>query len=126
MDQEGMFGDGDVVSDYSAAIKAIGAGRRGAVSLHQLLYGIGPSLTERVITPESHVQNVDDVEAVAGAQREIMPLRSGTELAQGGEVEKGFSEEAALREASRCLQCGLICYNQTAAAESLDTEEATA
>jgi len=125
MDQEGMFGEGDVVSDYSAAIKAIGAGRRGAVSLHQLLYGIGPSLTERVITPESHVQNVDDVEAVAGAQREIMPLRSGTELARGEEVEKGFSEAAALREASRCLQCGLICYNHTAGTESKAVEETT-
>ena len=126
MDQQGIFGDGDVLSDYSAAIKAIGAGRRGAVSLHQVLYGIGPTLTDHVITSESHVQNVDDVEAVADIQREIMPLSSGLELVRGDEVEKGFSEEVARREADRCLQCGLICYNHTAESDSLDTEEATA
>jgi hypothetical protein len=125
MDREGMFSDGDVLSDYSAAIKAIGAGRRGAVSLHQVLYGIGPSLTENVITPESHVQDVDSVEAVATVQREIMPLRSGRDVARDGEVEEGFSEEAALRESSRCLQCGLICYNHTAETESTAVEETT-
>jgi NADPH-dependent glutamate synthase beta subunit-like oxidoreductase/Pyruvate/2-oxoacid:ferredoxin oxidoreductase delta subunit len=126
MDQDGIFSEGDVLSDYSAAIKAIGAGRRGAVSLHQVLYGIGPALTERVITPQSNIQNVHAVEAVAGTLREIMPLRSGLELMQGGEVEKGFSEAAARKEASRCLQCGLICYNHTAESDPLDTEEATA
>jgi NADPH-dependent glutamate synthase beta subunit-like oxidoreductase len=26
------------------------------------------------------------------------------------EVEKGFTEPMALTEASRCLQCGLVCY----------------
>jgi NADPH-dependent glutamate synthase beta subunit-like oxidoreductase len=126
IDQKGIFSEGDVLSDYSAAIKAIGAGRRGAVSLHQVLYGLGPSLTDNVITPESHIQNVDAVEAVADARREIMPLRSGLELVRGDEIEKGFSEAVARKEASRCLQCGLICYNQTGEPESLDTEEATA
>ena len=125
-DQKGIFSEGDVLSDYSAAIKAIGAGRRGAVSLHQVLYGIGPSLTENVITPESHIQNVDAVEAVSDVQREIMPLRSGLELVRGDEIEKGFSETVARKEASRCLQCGLICYNQTADVEPEGFEKAPA
>jgi len=118
-DSVGVFGEGDALSDYSAAIKAIGAGRRAAASLHQTIYGIGPLLTDRVITPRVHLQDVDHVEAVAAAQRQIMPLCSGPQLASCGEVEVGFTESMARREAARCLQCGLICYNHTAASEPL-------
>ena len=50
-DEVGIFADGDVLADYSAAIKAIGAGRRAAASLQHFLHRIEPSLTETVITP---------------------------------------------------------------------------
>ena len=106
----GLFAEGDVLADYSAAIKAIGAGRRAAASLQQMMYGIDPSLTEHVITPQSTLQNVDHVESVAACQRQIMPLCSDRELFACGEIEKGFNSELARAEASRCLQCGLICY----------------
>jgi len=106
----GLFAEGDVLADYSAAIKAIGAGRRAAASLQQMMYGIDPSLTENVITPQSILQNVDHVESVAACQRQIMPICSGRELAACGEIERGFNSEMARAEASRCLQCGLICY----------------
>ena len=106
----GLFAEGDVLADYSAAIKAIGAGRRAAASLQQMMYGIDPSLTEHVITPQSILQNVDHVESVAACQRKIMPLCSSRELLACGEIERGFNSEMARAEASRCLQCGLICY----------------
>ena len=114
-DEVGLFAEGDVLADYSAAIKAIGAGRRAAVSIQQILYGIDPSLTEHVITPQSLIQDVDHVENVAACQREIMPLCSGRELAACGEIERGFTKESAQAEASRCLQCGLICYEHSEA-----------
>ncbi len=110
----GMFAEGDVMADYSAAIKAIAAGRRAAASLQQLMYGIDPSLTEHVITPQSILQDVDQVESVAACQRQIMPLCSSRELVACGEIERGFSNEMARAEASRCLQCGLICYEHSA------------
>ena len=113
-DEVGLFSEGDVLADYSAAIKAIGAGRRAAVSLQQFLYGIEPILTENVITPRSVLQDVDHVEKVEPCQRAIMPICSGKELAVCGEIERGFSNEIARMEASRCLQCGLICYDHTA------------
>ena len=112
-DEIGLFADGDVLADYSAAIKAIGAGRRAAASLQQIIYGIEPALSDRVITPHSVIQDVDDVEAVAASQRRIMPICSGKELAVCGEIERGFSDEMAQSEASRCLQCGLICYEHS-------------
>jgi formate dehydrogenase (NADP+) beta subunit len=118
----GLFAEGDVLADYSAAIKAIGAGRRAAASLQQMMYGIDPSLTEDVITPQSILQNVNHVESVMACQRQIMPLCSGRELAACGEIEKGFSGEMARAEAARCLQCGLICYEPTVEIE--DQEKA--
>jgi len=112
-DEVGLFAEGDVLADYSAAIKAIGAGRRAAASIQQILYGIDPSVTENVITPQSSIQDVDHVDTVAACQREIMPICSGRELAVCGEIERGFTKEAAQAEASRCLQCGLICYDRS-------------
>jgi NADPH-dependent glutamate synthase beta subunit-like oxidoreductase len=112
-DEVGLFAEGDVLADYSAAIKAIGAGRRAAASIQQILYGIDPSVAETVITPQSLIQDVDHVENVADCQREIMPICSGRQLAVCGEIERGFSQEAAQAEASRCLQCGLICYEHS-------------
>lgn len=102
---DGLLADGDPLSDFSAAIKAIGAGRRGAAAIHQLMYGIEPGLPENVITPDAYIQNVDVVENVTAASRTVMPLAP-----EGVELEKGFDKAQAQAEAGRCLQCGLICY----------------
>jgi formate dehydrogenase beta subunit len=120
IDEVGLFSFGDVLADYSAAIKAIGAGRRGAASLQQLMYGIEPSLTGEVITANSILQDVDHVEEVSASQRLIMPICSGKELAACGEIERGFTAEMAQVEAARCLQCGLICYEHMAPPPSQD------
>ena len=111
-DQRGLYAEGDVLSDYSAAIKAIGAGRRAAVSLHQVMNGIPPQLGEKVIDPQSYIQNISCVENIKPFPRQIMPICSGPELKRCGEIERGFSEDTARKEAGRCLQCGLICYRQ--------------
>ena len=112
-DKTGLFAEGDVLTDFSAAIKAIAAGRRGAASMHQIMYGISSDLSETVLRPDSVLQNVDCVENVRPKPRLIMPLGSTKELAAGKEIEKGFTEEMAQAEASRCLQCGLICYERS-------------
>jgi len=112
-DERGLFAEGDVLADYSAAIKAIGAGRRAAASIHQVMHGLSPNLAEHVITPQSVLQNVYHVEKVQASQRQLMPICSGAELAICGEIERGFSPDMARQEASRCLQCGLICYEHT-------------
>ncbi len=111
-DEQGLFSTGDVMSDYSAAIRAIAAGRRGAASVHQLLYGIALSYPERVLTDDSYIQDVDQVERIAHVPRQIMPICSpGKDGCR--EIEQGFTPEMARAEADRCLQCGLICYERT-------------
>ena len=109
-DQTGFFAPGDAQSDYGAAIKAIGAGRRGAASIHKIMYGISLYVPDNTVNPDAVIQDVDHVDDVACVARGIMPLADGTDA---GELEKGFGEEMARREADRCLQCGLICYQRT-------------
>ena len=108
----GLLAQGDVLSDFSAAIRAIGAGRRAAASVHQIMYDIDPVLPDEVIAPSSDLQNVDYVENVDSGKRQIMPLRSPKEMNTSPELEKGFTVEMAKEEAARCLQCGLICYER--------------
>jgi len=78
--------------------------------VHRAMHGIPLVLDELVVTPDSDIQNVDSVHDVPFLGREVMPLAGPRELAAGLEIEKGFDEEAAKKEAARCLQCGLICY----------------
>ncbi len=115
----GLFAPGDVITDYSGAIKAIAAGRRAAASIHQLIYGMTPGLPEKLCTPDAVIQNVDAVEAVASTARHIMPVAPPRDLDREGQLELGFSEETARAEAARCLQCGLICYEHTGTAEAI-------
>ena len=110
--ETGLFAQGDVLSDFSGAIKAIGAGRRAAASIHQVMYGIVPSLPEEVLKPESFIQNVHQVRQVAAQTRQIMPLCNVKNPAGRNEIELGFTQDQAQAEAERCLQCGLICYEQ--------------
>jgi len=113
--ETGLFARGDVFSDYSAAIKAIGGGRRAAASVHEIMYDITLDLPDNVVHSQVRIQNVDHVENVAATNRQIMPLCSQRQQLESSEIELGFDEAAARSEADRCLQCGLICYQQTQA-----------
>ena len=111
--EAGLLAKGDVLSDYSGAIKAIGAGRRAAASIHNVIYGIPLSHPENVLTLTTMVQNVDEIEGVEPLSRTLMPMANASERLMDAEIEKGFTEKKAEKEAARCLQCGLICYEKT-------------
>ena len=98
-DEAGVFATGDALTDFSGAIKAIGAGRRAAATVHKLIYDIPLELPENVLKPDTAIQNVDHVEAVSTSQRRIMPLASSRDLDQFAELEKGFDTTAAKKEA---------------------------
>jgi NADPH-dependent glutamate synthase beta subunit-like oxidoreductase/NAD-dependent dihydropyrimidine dehydrogenase PreA subunit len=108
--EPGLFAKGDALTDFSGAIKAIGAGRRAAATIHKLMYDIAIDLPENALKPDAVIQNVDQVDAVAADQRRIMPLAQRRDIEQLKELEKGFDTKAAMEEAARCLNCGLICY----------------
>lgn len=112
-DTRGLFAEGDPLTDFSGAIKAIGAGRRAAATIHKSMYGIALDLPENVLTSEAYIQDVDHVDEVNASPRQMMPLSSSQELVRGEELEKGFDEARARKEAGRCLKCGLICYQHS-------------
>jgi formate dehydrogenase (NADP+) beta subunit len=109
----GLLAQGDTLSDYSGAIKAIGAGRRAAASIHNVIYGIPLSHPDNVLTPAAMIQDVSEISHVKEVSRTIMPLAGAPERLMNSEIEKGFTEKMAAKEADRCLQCGLICYAKT-------------
>lgn len=109
-DAEGLLSEGNALTDFSAAIRAIGAGRRAAASVHELMYGISLALPDTVVRSEKVLQDVDHVERVETDPRRIMPLCTRPDCR---EVELGFDEATAQAEANRCLQCGLVCYERS-------------
>ena len=109
-DEIGLMAKGDELTDFSAAIKSIAAGRRAAATIHKSLYGLALDLPSHVVAPATPVQNVNSVQGVAVQLRQIMPLADANQTAPDAELEKGFSVTEAHQEAKRCLQCGLICY----------------
>ncbi|MDY6791128.1 MAG: RnfABCDGE type electron transport complex subunit B [Thermodesulfobacteriota bacterium] len=111
-DEFGLLAPGDDLTDYTAAIKAIAAGRRAAAAIHHVMYGKPIDHSPNVLTVETWVQNVDHVHHVIPSPRQIMPLGGPREMVMGEDMEKGFSKEVADQEAKRCLQCGLICYQK--------------
>ncbi len=120
----GFFAKGDVITDFSGAIKAIAGGRRAAASMHQLMYGIPIDVPSKAVNSDCVIQNVDAVDEVQSEPRRIMPMAAPRELDQTGQLELGFDEAAARKEAARCLQCGLICYEHTLAAGAADIDAA--
>jgi NADPH-dependent glutamate synthase beta subunit-like oxidoreductase len=110
--ENGLMAKGDVLTDFSAAIKAIAAGRRAAASIHRMLYNLPLELPNNVVAPETLIQNVNRVELVPMFRRQLMPLSDEKQIAEGHELERGFSTAMAKSEAERCLRCGLICYRR--------------
>jgi heterodisulfide reductase subunit A-like polyferredoxin len=100
----GVFACGDVVSGPATVVDAIAAGKRAAVSIDRYLRG-----QDLKAGREKEVKLVEEVskEGVEKKHRQVMPLLP-VEKRVGGfeEVETGFTEEMALREAERCLNCG--------------------
>jgi len=110
----GIFRPGEPVSDYRAAVEAIGAGRRLAATVHKYLRGIEPVALENMIRKGVKVLDVEDVRDVPPIPRQMLRSRSRDELIRNPYLEEtiGFTEEQAKKEAERCLQCGLICYRK--------------
>lgn len=100
----GIFAGGDMVSGPATVVEAIGAGREAAISIARYLQGMDlhegreKKLPVAEITPQE----------IKKHPRYHPPKLSVTERIKNfQEVQQGFSEEEAILEASRCLNCGI-------------------
>jgi NADPH-dependent glutamate synthase beta subunit-like oxidoreductase len=110
----GIFRPGEAMSDYKAVVEAIGAGRRAAASIHSFLSEEPVEAPGNMIRKDTQVLNLEELEPVEESPRQNMPESPAEERVAdpSREIELGYSEDQALAEAERCLQCGLICYRR--------------
>jgi len=110
----GIFRPGEAMSDYKAVVEAIGAGRRAANSVHKFLTGTPVEAPGRMIRKTTEVLTVKEIEPVTKSRRVEMPeIPEDRRVADpNAEIATGYSQEQALEESKRCLQCGLICYRR--------------
>lgn len=108
---DGVFAGGDAVTGPQTAIKAIAAGRRAAMAMDQYLAGKPLEKAKAYYnhTKGKTLKDVDktEFESYEKITKERMPMLAEKEREHNfKEVELGFTEEQALREARRCLSCG--------------------
>ncbi len=109
---DGVFSIGDATNKgASIAIEAIGEAEKASKVIDGYLLGMEipyrkPFVSENVVT----AQMFADKEKV---NREKMPCRKAEERKKTfDEVNLGFTKEQAMKEASRCLECGCHDYHE--------------
>jgi formate dehydrogenase major subunit len=106
----GVFACGDCQTGADIAVKAVGAGRKAAISIGQFLNGEEVS-GEKVLF-NSKMGELNEVseklfEGVAKKPRVEMPMIADDKrITTFAEIETGYSIEKARAEAARCLKCG--------------------
>jgi heterodisulfide reductase subunit A-like polyferredoxin len=107
-DRPGVFAGGDAVSGPSTVVQAIGMGRDGAESIHRFLRG--RDLRENREKLKDRVRFIKEIEGVPAREKAHMPkLGLPDRRMNFREVELGFPEQLAVREAERCLNCAGCC-----------------
>jgi len=118
-DMKGVFAGGDCVSGAATAVQAIAAGRRAAMAILRYLNGKPLALNEMPFEISRgelfEVKEHDfgkELAAKEKQRRQKMPAISPKErIIDFRQVELGYSEDAAMREAARCLECGCKAQN---------------
>lgn len=110
----GLFRPGEAIADYRAVVEAIGQGRRLATTINRYLSQEPIEAPVGMIRKGTPILDVKELEPLSKKKRVEVPMRPKEELLNNPnlELELGYTEEQALEEAQRCLQCGLICYRR--------------
>ncbi|MHA2496747.1 MAG: hypothetical protein ACXAEI_14790, partial [Candidatus Hodarchaeales archaeon] len=104
---QGLFAGGEVASGPLSAVEAIEAGQKASMAIDKYLGGSGEIFTPLIDygTPNP---NIGRKEGFAELSRSYMPkIPISDRTSSFDEIELGFDEDLAIREAERCLQCDL-------------------
>jgi heterodisulfide reductase subunit A2 len=107
-----IFACGDVVTGPATVIEAVGGGHRAAESIHKFICGeeIAPYPGEKELPAPTGQEWKKIPEKTPHLKRVVThPVAPEKRIQSFEEIEPCFSEEDALREASRCLNCGGCC-----------------
>ncbi len=106
---EGLFAGGDTITGPASIIEAIAAGKRAAESIERYINGkdlFSERFEETVKSiPDELLPSTKNVERKARCAVEELPVAN--RIGNFDEVEMGLTEEQAIAEAERCLNCAL-------------------
>ncbi len=107
---KGVYAGGDVAAVPGAIIHAIAAGRKAASAIDKALGGTGV-IEEVLFEKGTPNPNVGRNEGFAAWPREKVPETEVQKRHESfREVALGYTDEQAVKEAKRCLQCDLRLY----------------
>jgi len=113
----GLFAAGDAVSGPQTAILAIAGGRRAAFAMDRYMLGL-PFEAEAEHYNHVRAKSNEEIDPAHWGEREQvaktpMPMLTEQQREHNfNEVELGFSEAEAQKEAARCLSCGCADVNE--------------
>jgi formate dehydrogenase major subunit len=114
--RQGVFAGGDCQSGPATVVEAIAAGRRAAVAIDAYLSGRSPEAACKAPAAglERHKPTFFDIGAkpLSEEPRAAIPALPVGERTGFREVEQGYEEAVARKEAARCLQC--FCHEASA------------
>lgn len=115
--EKGVFAGGDVVRGTRTVIQAIAGGRKaaGAIDVYLREKPLHRRKQRLNFTKGKKFEDVDlhNFEDVPIRLGEKMPVRAPERRTRDfDEIELGFTEETALRESKRCLQCGCAALSK--------------
>ncbi len=119
----GVFAAGDATTGTAYVIEAVASGHKASASIHRYLRGqeleprVKPELPVVKMTKEKMHQRVIDGEITVQERVPMGTVPAENRTRSFNEVNLGYTEEEAHREAARCLACGvcsecLCCYYQ--------------
>lgn len=114
---EGVYAAGDATSGPRSVIQAVVGARRSAENIHAQIMGIEkePGEGRFNFSRGKSLKNVvpETFTGIGSAPREKMPERQAdSSVKDFAEVKLGFDEEAARKEAERCLSCGCTAFDR--------------
>ena len=103
---QGLFAGGDFITGPRDVIQVIADGRKAALSIHSYLSGETFQPRPAYFSPVPDVEIDLNLERINRQRITTLPVQERKSLHE--EVALGFSKEAAVTEAVRCLQCHLF------------------
>ena len=107
--KEGVFAGGDVVTGANTVVEAMAAGKIASESIDKYLRGESLARSYQVTKPSVLVEAIElTEEELAELKRPEMPTLPIEHRSKNfKEVDLGFDENMAMKEARRCLRCEL-------------------
>ncbi len=119
-EQRGVFAAGDVVTGSATVSEAMGSAKKAALSIHRYIRGEPWEEMENLEEEKKDYEPIDpDIPCLS---RPVMSSREVKERKKNFlEVAHGYRKDQAIKEAKRCLQCGICseCSQCLSACEDL-------